>query len=100
MSCRQPPRRATPAVRKIKASHGLQNLVHEGLIIGHLADILRVQILQKPRSLYKVELWIARLEAEEKTVTRSMLLKALHIKQRVIRLRELVEREHPEYREQ
>src|SRR5262245_1294441 len=67
------------------------------IFIAHLGDVLGIDALQKTRRLFQVKLRIVRFNAQEKFVVRSAL-KPLHIKQRMVRLRQFVQRQHSEHR--
>src|ERR1700756_4330091 len=55
-------------------------------VIMHLAHVARIDALQKSRRFPKIELLIARLDAQEKAVRGGVLRKSLDVKERVIRL--------------
>src|SRR5215470_19694680 len=65
------------------------------IFIAHLSDVLGIEALQEAGGLCQMELWIMRLDAQEKLVARGVL-KALDVKQWVMRLRQSVKREHAE----
>src|SRR5713101_40540 len=87
MSCRQPPSarrsRAAPEAAETRAA----------LLIVHLDDIVRMKAFEKLRGLHAVEFRVARLDAEEKTVVGGEA-EPRHIENRMMRLRQLVQREH------
>src|SRR6516165_5666889 len=63
------------------------------LLILHLGYMLRCHALQKLRRLRQVEFRVARFDAQEKPVGRSMG-KTFHVENRVVWLRQPVQRQH------
>src|SRR5205085_12570049 len=98
MSCLrlQPPRKIAPTATNKNGKRGSE----ERLIILHLAHVFGVQRLQKTSRFGDVELGIARLNAQEKTVAAGVLRKTVHVKERVMRLWKPVQRQHAKNRGQ
>src|SRR5882762_7920319 len=59
--------------------------------------MMRAEALQEARRLRKVELRIAGLDANKKAVRRGMR-EAMHVEDRMVRLRQLVQGEHAKHR--
>src|SRR5579862_9187869 len=69
--------------------------MREVLVIMHLGNVVRGETLQKARRLLEMKLLVARLDADEEAVRRGVT-EAMRIENGVMRLRQAVEREHPE----
>src|SRR5215831_5553240 len=70
----------------------------EELIIGHLADVVRLQPLKETGSLGNMEFRVARFDAKIKAVGSGMN-KALYVKDGMMGLGQTVQRQHTEYGE-
>src|SRR6516225_6030554 len=68
----------------------------EALIIGHLADVMRIEPLEKLRGLCNVKFRVTRLNAKIKAV-RGRMDEATYVKNRVMRLRQAVQSQHAKY---
>src|SRR5579862_923084 len=69
----------------------------EALIILHLRHMLRMHALQKFRAFREMKLRVVRLDAQIKTIIRSAG-EASHAEDGVMRLRQLIERQHAKHR--
>src|SRR5215469_3043929 len=87
----------SPATNRKTKKRELRNMF-EALIILHLGHVLCMYALQKLRAIREIKLRVARLDAQIKTVIRSAG-KAFHTEDWVMRLRQLVERQHAKHRE-
>src|SRR5689334_17123636 len=63
---------------------------------GHLS---RIERLEEPPRCFEIELRVARLDADEESVA-ARQGEARNVEHRVIRLRQAVQRQHPEHRGQ
>src|SRR5215469_6641949 len=68
----------------------------EALIIGHLAEVMRIEPPEKLRGLCNVKFRVARLNAKIKAV-RGRMDEAPYVKNRVMRLRQAVQSQHAKY---
>src|SRR5206468_5417214 len=94
MSCRrysQPP----PKIREAAAQAAARQ--REVLIIRHLGDMVRVDVLEQARDFLQMKLRIPGLDTNKKTVRGSMR-EAVHVENRMIRLVQFVQGEHTENR--
>src|SRR6266436_90084 len=98
MSWRQPARKAIQDAAHSTVKVRTKNRAREGLIIFHLADVLRLDAFEESRRFGHAEFGVGGLDAEEETVVRSVLLEAIDIEEWVMRLRQFVEREHAQHR--
>src|SRR5256714_370252 len=98
MSCLRlhPPIKIAPTATNKKGKRGRE----EQLVILHLAHVFGVQRLQKTSRFGDVELGIARLNAQEKTVAAGVLGKTMHVKERMMGLWKPVQRQHAKNRGQ
>ena len=62
----------------------------------HLGNVLRGKPLQKARRIREIKLFVASLDADKEAVTRGMR-ETVSIENRMMRLRQPVEREHAEH---
>src|ERR1700687_2808539 len=89
MSCR---RYWHPAVRNRKAvAHAVMRR-REGLVIRHLDDVVRVELLKEAGGFHEMKLRVASLDTDEEAVRRRMR-EARHIENRMVRLGQLVQGE-------
>src|SRR5205814_7905450 len=63
------------------------------IFIAHLGHVLRVNALQKSRRLLQMEIRIMRFDAQKEFI-RGSSLEPLHIEERVMRLRQSIQRQH------
>src|SRR5580692_10575402 len=83
-----------PVTRASIAAHTPRR-IREALIIMHLGNVLRREPLEKPSGVRKIELLVARLDADEEAVL-GRVAETIGVENRVMRLRQLVERDHAE----
>src|SRR5580693_8755266 len=94
ISCRrysQPP----PKIRKAAAQAAARK--REVLVKGHLGDVVRVNFLKEPGAFLQMEVGVLGLDANEKAVRRRVR-ETCNVENRMIRLRQFVQREHAENR--
>src|SRR6266481_595550 len=84
---------ATQAIAKRRAF----DFVPEVLIIFHLVDVRGVESLQKAGGVLKVELRVARLDAQEEAFGGGVLDETVHIEERMMRAGEPIQRQHAKY---
>src|SRR5437763_3183288 len=90
MSCRQ------PAIASAAAESARAPNVRRGLI-RHLPHMIRAQLFQELARIRRIKLFVDALHAKIKLVARSVL--EFHdVEQRMIRLRQSIQREHADYR--
>src|SRR5271167_456909 len=70
--------------------------MREVLVIMHLGNVMRVKPLQKTCGIRKVKFFVAGLNADEEAVRRGMR-ETVRIENRMVRLRQPVEREHSKH---
>src|SRR5689334_24300508 len=95
MSCfkyRQPPEKnskvAAPAIEKRR----------EALVIDHLAEVMRLQLLEETQRFHDMKFRVARFDAKIKPVG-SRVDEALYVENGMVRLGQTIERQHAEHRE-
>src|SRR5437899_8323925 len=69
------------------------------VLIAHLRHVLSIDALKQSRGLFQMRLRIMRLNTQKEFVVRRPL-EPFHVKQRVMRLRQLVQRQHTKQREE
>src|SRR5690242_6671323 len=95
MSWRQPARMENDAAAN--SSHAVRICARR--LIGHLRDLLRIEALQQLSRIGDAEARVLRLNAEEEAVAAGAN-EVGRVKDRVIRLRQAVQRQHAEDRGQ
>src|SRR5215475_5906899 len=95
MSCRSSSA-LQPARRRQQAARRNSRVMEALILIAHLGHSFCVDALQKLRRAGKVELLVARLDAEEESVIRGAL-ETRHIKERAMRLGQFVQRKHAKH---
>src|SRR5208282_1100824 len=85
-----------PATTDSNAAH-TPSKTREALIIMHLGNVMCGEALQKARGLREVKLFVAGLDANKEAV-RGGMRETVRIENRMMGLRQPVEREHPEHR--
>src|SRR6266850_806087 len=71
--------------------------MREVLIIGHLADVMRMHFLKDARGVRQMKLRVAGLDAEKEAVRRGVR-EPMDVENRMMRLREPVQGEHAKHR--
>src|SRR5713226_4897910 len=94
MSCRM----SQPARNIMQLAAAIPQIPRARLFIEHLGHMLRVNRLQEPGSLRQIKLGIGGFDAYEKAVRRGVA-KPLGIENRVMRLRQPIQRQHAKYGE-
>jgi hypothetical protein len=84
-------------VAKVKniAQHA-QSSIRKVLVIVHLGDVMRREPLKKTCGIGQMKFFVARLDANKKTVCRGMC-EAVCIENRMMRLWQPVKRKHAEH---
>src|SRR5712664_2938339 len=88
-----------PALRHRAAAAQVMAKMRAVLIIGHLANVMRMHFLKDARSVYEMKFWIAGLDAEKEAVRRGVR-EAMNIENRMVRLGQLVQGKHAKNRGQ
>src|SRR6266403_896640 len=82
-----------PALKHRAAAAQAMAKMREVLIIGHLADVMRMHFLKDARGVRQMKLRIAGFDAEKEAVRRGVR-EAMNIENRMMRLRQTVQGEH------
>src|SRR5450432_2549179 len=100
MSCLrlQPASSRTQAAPQSAASEREMEMVRTVLVIKHLGHVMRIDALQESRGVRKIEFLVAGLDAQKELVAGGVLGETLDVEQRMMRLRQAVQRQHAENR--
>src|ERR1700688_2169435 len=95
MSCRRAMSQPENAI-----THSAAPMMKDALIfIAHLRYMFGFDALQEPCRLHQMKLIIMRQDAQKEFVARCAF-ETLHVKQRMMRLRQPIQRQHAEHREE
>src|SRR5580704_19536377 len=99
MSCRQPPAKLASAAkpnspRQRRAGFALTESPSRQLFFNFIHSV-RLQTVQKHFGLVQIEILVPRLDHQKEPVLRSQR-EARHVENRMVGLRQSVQREHPE----
>src|SRR4051812_19125104 len=100
MSCRHPPLTIAAPSRQTAASRPETDIGPRTPVLGlrfDFIDLTRIERLEKIQRLRAIELRIGRLD-QQKELVPAGVLEARHVEDRVIRLRQPVQHDHPEHR--
>src|SRR5215831_3272477 len=65
------------------------------IFIAHLGDVLGIDALQEPGGFHQMEFMVMRFDPQEEAVAGSVL-EALDVEERMMRLRQPIQRQHAE----